>query len=200
MFPRLLPYQKKEPVGKVSFCVDAERKEAQQTQESVGIDLGIKAFATMSKNQVFDALKPLKQAKTKLAILQRKASRQVKGSNNQRQTYNKMMRIHSGIFGIRKDLLHKLTTTTVKNFKLIKIEDLNVKGMMANHKLGLAISYLGFDEFRRQLEYKCKMYGATRVLVEGWFPSSLTCSIWGNKQGRPRLYHDLRSSILRYLD
>ena len=149
----------------VSFCVDAERKEVQQTQESVGIDLEIKAFATISKNQVFDALKPLKQAKTKLAI-QRQASKQVKGSKNQRQTYNKMTRIHSRIFGIRKDLLHKLTTTTVKNFKLIKIEDLNVKGMMANHKLGFAISYLGFYEFRRQLEYKCKMYGASLVLVD----------------------------------
>jgi len=54
----------------VSFCVDAERKEVQQTQESVGVDLGIKAFATISKNQVFDRLKPLKQAKTKLGMLQ----------------------------------------------------------------------------------------------------------------------------------
>ena len=78
----------------VSFCVDAERLEVQQAQESVGIDLGIKAFATMSKNQVFDALKPLKQAKTKLAILQGEASKQVKGSKNQRPTYNKMTRIH----------------------------------------------------------------------------------------------------------
>jgi putative transposase len=63
-FPRLLLDQNKEAVGKVSFCIDAERKEVQQTQESVGIDLGIKAFATMWKNQVFEALKPLKQAKT----------------------------------------------------------------------------------------------------------------------------------------
>jgi putative transposase len=175
----------------VSFCVDAERKETQQTQESVGIDLGIKAFTTMSKNQVFDALKPLKPAKTKLAILQGEASKQVKGSKNQRQTYNKMTRIHSRIFGIRKDLLHKLTTTTVKKIKLIKIEDLNVKGMMANHKLGLAISYVGFDEFRGQVEYKCKMYGASLVLVDQWFPSSLTYSNCGNKQDMPPSYQDL---------
>ena len=113
------------------------------------------------KNQVFDALKPLKQAKKKLAILQGQASKKVKGCKNQRQTYNKMTRIHSGIFGIRKGLLHKLTTPTVKKFKLIKIEDLNVKGMMANHKLGLARSNLGFYEFRRQLEYKCKMCRAS---------------------------------------
>src|SRR4028119_2322034 len=132
-FPRLLPYQKKEVFGKVSFCVDAERLEVQKTQESVGIDLGIKAFATRSKNQVFDVIKPLKQAKNKLAI-QRQASKQVKASKNQRQTYNKMTGIHSRISGIRKKLLHKLTTPTVKSLKLIKIEDLNVKKMMANHK------------------------------------------------------------------
>jgi len=175
----------------VSFCVNAERLPVQQLQEFVGIDLGIKAFATMSNNQVFEAPKPLKPAKNKLAI-QRQASKQVKCSNNQRQTYNKMTRIHSRISGIRKELLHKLTTPTVKSLKQIKIGKLNVKGMMANPKLGLAISYLGFYEFRRhQLEYKCKMYGATRVLVYRWFPSSLTCSICGKKQDRPRSYQDL---------
>jgi putative transposase len=184
----------------VSFCVDAERKEVQQTPESVGIDLGIKAFARMSKNQFIDEPKPLRQAKTKRAILQRQASKQVKGSKNQRQTYNKMTRIHSGRYGICKELLHKLTTPTVKSLKLIKTRDLKVKGMMANHKLGLAISYQGFYEFRRQLEYKCKMYGATRVLVDQWFPSSLTSSISGNKQDMPPSYQDLGLSILRYLD
>jgi putative transposase len=138
----------------VSFCVNAERLPGQQLQEFVGIDLGIKAFATMSKNQVCEAPKPLKQAKNKLAILQRQALKQVKGSNKHRQTYNKMTRIHSRLSGIRKELLHKLTTSTVTTLKYIKIGDLKVKGMMANHKLGFAISYLGFYKFRRQLEYR----------------------------------------------
>jgi len=171
----------------VSFCVDAELSPVQQLQESVGRDLGIRAFATLSEaerlnNQVFDAPKPLKPAKTKLAILQRKASRQVKGSKNQRKTYNKISRIHSRISGIRKEFLQQLTTPTVKTFKLIKIGDLNVKGMIANHKLSLARSDLGFYEFRRQIEYKCKMYGAKLVLVYQWFPSSKNCSNWGSKQ------------------
>jgi putative transposase len=174
----------------VSFCVDAECLEVQQTQESVGIDLGIKAFVTMTNNQVFEVIKPLKQTKNKLAI-QRQASKQVKGSKNERKTYNKMMRIDSRISGIRKELLHNLTTPTVKSLKLIKMGDLNVKEMMANPKLGLAISYLGFYEFRRQLEYKCKIYGASLVLVDQWFPSSLTSSICGNKQDMPRSYQDL---------
>jgi putative transposase len=75
----------------VSFCVDAERLSVQQSEDSVGIDVGIKSFATLSKGQVFDAPKPLKQAKTKLATLQRQASKQVKGSRNQRKTYNKIV-------------------------------------------------------------------------------------------------------------
>ena len=100
----------------------------------------------------------------------------------------------------RTAILHKLTTPTVKKFKLIKSEDLNVKGMMPNHKLGLAISYLGFYEFRWQLEYKCKRYGASLVLVAQWFPSSLSCSKSGRKQDLPRSYQDLWLSILRYVD
>jgi putative transposase len=79
-FPDFYPIKRRKSLVCL-ILLDAERKEVQQTQESVGIDLGIKAFATMSKNQVFDALKLLKQAKTKLAI-QGQASKQVKGSKN----------------------------------------------------------------------------------------------------------------------
>ncbi|WP_367274524.1 RNA-guided endonuclease InsQ/TnpB family protein [Microcoleus sp. PH2017_25_DOB_D_A] len=134
----------------VSFCVDAQRLPMRQRESSVGIDIGVKSFATLSNNQVFDAPKPLKQAKTKLARLQRQASRQVKGSNNQRKTYDKISQIHAKIACIRKDFLHKLTTYLAQTFLRIKIEDLNVSGMLANHKLAGAISDLGFYEFRRQ--------------------------------------------------
>jgi putative transposase len=170
----------------VSFSVDAEPLPVQQPESSVGIDLGIKYAATLSNRQVFDAPKPLKaRAKTKLATLQRQASKQVKGSQNQRKTYNKISRLHARIARIRLDFLHKLTTHLAKTFKLIKIEDLNVKGMMANHKLAGAISDLGFYEFKRQLDYKCLMYGANLVLVGQWFPSSKTCSNCGNKKDMP---------------
>jgi putative transposase len=168
----------------VSFCVDAERLPVQQPEKSVGSDVGVKYAATLSNQQVFDAPKPLKQAKTKLATLQRQASKQVKGSKNQRKTYNKISRLHTQIACIRSYFLHKLTTYLAMTFKLIKIEDLNVLGMMANHKLA-AISDLGFYEFKRQLDYKCLMYGANLVLVDQWFPSSKTCSNCGNKKDMP---------------
>ncbi|NJK68122.1 MAG: IS200/IS605 family element transposase accessory protein TnpB, partial [Microcoleus sp. SU_5_3] len=77
------------------------------------------------------------------------------------------------------------TTYLAKTFRSIKIEDLNVKGMLANHKLAGAIADLGFYEFKRQLEYKCKMYGASLVLVDRWFPSSKLCSNCGHKQDMP---------------
>ena len=174
----------------VSFCVDAERLPVQQPKKILGVDRRIKSFATFSEaegsnNQVFEAPKPLKQAKTKLATLQRQASRQARGSNNHRKTYARISHLHAGISSVRKDFLNKLTTYLAKSFKLIKIEDLNVKGMMANHKLAGARSDLGFYEFKRQLTYNCLMYMATRVLVDQWFPSSLTGLNCGQKQDRP---------------
>ena len=175
----------------VSFSVDGERLPVQQPKKILGVDRGIKSFATLREaewlnHQVFDAPKPLKQTKTKLATLQRQASRQARASNNQRQTYARISRhLHAGISCVRKDFLNKLTTYLAKSFKLIKIEDLDVKGMMANHKRARAISDLGFYEFKRQLTYNCLRYMAIRVLVDQWFPSSLTCSNYGQKQDRP---------------
>ncbi|NQE36123.1 hypothetical protein E5S67_03886 [Microcoleus sp. IPMA8] len=147
--------------------------------------MGIKSFAALSTQQVFDAPKPLKQAKTKFPKLQRKASKQVKGSQNQRKTYNKISLRPARIARICLDFLHKLTTYLAQTFKLIKIESLNVRGMMANHKLAGAISDLAFYEFKRQLDYKCQMYGASLVLVDQWFPSSKTCSNCGSKKDMP---------------
>ena len=169
----------------VSFGVDADRLPENQLRNAVGIDVGVKVFATLSTSQVFDAPKPLRRAKTKLAQLQRKASRQLKGSANQRKTYDRVRRLHARVSSIRRDFLHKLTTYLAKTFKTIKIEDLNISGMMANHKLAGAIADLGFYEFKRQLIYKCQMYGANLVLVDQWFPSSKTCSDCGNIQLMP---------------
>jgi putative transposase len=77
----------------VSFCVDAERLPVKQPLQNIGIDVGVKTFAVLSDGQFFDAPKPYKLAKTKLAYLQRKASKQIKGSKNQQKTYKKIARV-----------------------------------------------------------------------------------------------------------
>ena len=169
----------------------------------VGIDLGVKTMATLSysdKIEKIDAPKPLKRLLSKLKRLQRKLSRQGqhyvmedyvdangetrkirKYSNNYMKTKTKLARLHAKIRNIRQDFLHKLTTRLVKEFNVICIEDLNVKGMMANHKLARAIMDLGFYEFRRQLLYKAQMWRKTVVIADRWYPSSKLCSNCGEK-------------------
>jgi putative transposase len=91
----------------------------------------------------------------------------------------KVARKHLQIANQRKDFLHNMTTALIRQYQVIKIEDLNVKGMVKNHCLSLAISELGFGEFKRQLIYKAAWYGREIRLVNRWFPSSKTCSSCG---------------------
>ena len=171
--------------------------------KAVGIDLGIKTMATLSYDDTIekiDSTKPLKRLLSKLKRLQRKLSRQGqkytmedyidangetrkirKYSNNYMKTKMKLARIHAKIRNIRQDFLHKLTTRLVETFDVICIEDLNVKGMMANHKLARAIMDLGFYEFKRQLLYKAQIWNRTVVIADRWYPSSKTCSNCGEK-------------------
>ncbi len=107
---------------------------------------------------------------------------QEKGSKNWKKAQIKIARLHRKIANIRKDVLHKLTTYLAKNHSKVVIEDLNIKGMLANHKLAKAIADMGFYEFRRQLEYKCQLYGSQLVVINRWFPSSKTCSNCGVKK------------------
>lgn len=176
---------------------------ANKIVKAVGIDLGIKTMATLSydnKIEKIDAPKPLKRLLSKLKRLQRKLSRQGqkysmedyvdangevrkirKYSNNYIKTKTKLARLHAKIHNIRQDFLHKLTTRLVKEFDVICIEDLNVKGMMANHKLARSIMDLGLYEFRRQLLYKAQMWNRMVIIADRWYPSSKTCSHCGEK-------------------
>ena len=88
-------------------------------------------------------------------------------------------RVHARVANIRKDAQHKLTTRLAKTFRVVGIEDLNVRGMVKNRSLARSVSDGGFFEFRRQLEYKCRMYGSTLMVADRWYPSSKTCSCCG---------------------
>jgi putative transposase len=89
--------------------------------------------------------------------------------------------IHQKIRDIRHDDLHKLTTHLIRENQTIAMEDLNVRGMMANHSLAGAIGDSGWSEFARMLEYKSKWHGRTFVRIDRWYPSSKTCSACGFK-------------------
>jgi len=164
----------------ISIPVEIERPEPVcESQATVGVDLGVSTAATLSTGEKIDSPKPLKRALRRLKRLSRQHSRKQKGSNNRRKSARKLAKLHARIAHVRQDFLHKTTTDLVRRFGLIGIEDLHVRGMMANHKLARAIADIGFYEFRRQLDYKAALSGGTVVVVDRWFPSSKTCSICG---------------------
>ncbi|MFB2919393.1 MULTISPECIES: RNA-guided endonuclease InsQ/TnpB family protein, partial [Aerosakkonema] len=163
----------------ISFKIEVEPTFIPKSVECVGVDLGINSLATLSTGEEFKGAKSYKKYEKKLARLQYLLRHKVVGSSNYKKAQLKIARLHRKIANIRKDTLHKLTTYISKNHAVIGLEDLNVSGMMANRKLAKAIGDMGFYEFRRQLEYKCQLYGSRLVFVDRFYPSSKTCSNCG---------------------
>jgi putative transposase len=147
----------------------------------LGVDLGISKLAGCSDGAVITPPNKEKKYEKKLKRTYRKLSRQKLGSNSRAKTKIILSRIYYRIANERKDILHKTTSVLVKTkpHGTIVIEDLAVKNMMKNHCLAKAIANVGFYEFRRQLEYKCKWYGKTLIIANRFYPSSKTCSQCG---------------------
>ncbi|WP_414621943.1 RNA-guided endonuclease InsQ/TnpB family protein [Calothrix sp. CCY 0018] len=165
----------------ISFLVDTEIQ-VQDNTYIVGVDLGVKALATLSTGQVIEGAKSYRRYKAKLSRLQWLNRNKITGSQNWKKASLKIAKLHLLIANLRKDTIHKLTSLLAKNHGTVVIENLNVSGMMKNHKLAGAIADMGFYEVRRQLEYKCKLYGSKLVVVDRWMPSSKTCSNCGDKK------------------
>jgi putative transposase len=165
----------------ISFRFDVETHSSEHI-DVVGVDLGVKALCTLSTGKIILGPKSYKKYEAKLSRMQWLNRHKIIGSTNWKKAQLQIARLHRKIVNIRKDTLHKLTTLLAKNHGAIVIEDLNVSGMMANHKLAKSIADMGFYEFRRQLSYKCKLYGSKLVVVDQWFPSSKTCSNCGTKK------------------
>jgi putative transposase len=169
----------------VSFSYEVEPTPTDKLVGACGVDLGIKTLATLSTGETFPNPQPYRQSQARLARLQKAASRKVKGSNNRRKANMRVAKQHAKTANIRKDTLNKLTTHLAKNHSQVVIEDLNVSGLMANHCLAKSIADLGMFEFRRQLTYKCELYGSELITVNRFFPSSKTCSCCGHIQDMP---------------
>jgi putative transposase len=152
-----------------------------ENQGAVGVDLGINALATLSNGEKFAGPKAMKTLLTRLRRLGRSLSRKVKGSSNRAKAKMKLARLHVRIADIRRNSQHQITTNITRRFATIVIEDLNVKGMLKNHRLARAIADMGFFEIRRQLTYKAARCGGTVVVADRWFASSKLCSACGFK-------------------
>ncbi|NET42410.1 RNA-guided endonuclease TnpB family protein [Okeania sp. SIO2B3] len=148
----------------------------------IGVDVGINTLATCSDGTTYANVKAYKQAKKRLVRHQRAVSKKVIGSKNRIKAVKRLAKAHKKVADIRADTLHKITTWLAKNHSTIVIEDLNVSGMLKNHKLASAIADCGFYEFKRQLTYKCEWYGSELVIADRFYPSSQICSHCGHQQ------------------
>jgi putative transposase len=152
------------------------------TNKSVGLDLGIKDLVITSDGVKYPRLKKqIKQLKCKLKHNQRYLSRKQHGSKRYEKQVLKCNRIYEKITNVKVDYIHKITTELVKTYDIIKVEDLNIKGMVKNHKLAEVINECNWSVFVNMLQYKCDWNNKQLVKVDRFYPSSQICSECGCK-------------------
>ena len=171
------------PAGKyfVVLNVEFEPELRPNAGGMIGIDVGIKEFYTDSNGNAVNNPRYLEKSQHKLIREQRRLSRKQKGSNNRSKQRIKVARVHEKITNQRNDFLQKQSTMLVSENQTICIEDLNVKGMVCNHKLAGSITSVSWSRFFTMLEYKAAWYGNTIIKVPTMYPSSQTCSCCGYK-------------------
>lgn len=171
------------PTGKyfVVLSVDFEPESRPNAGSKIGIDVGIKEFYSDSNGNVVNNPKYLEKSMCKLVREQRRLSRKQKGSNNRNKQRIKVAKVHEKITNQRNDFLQKQSTILVSENQTICIEDLNVRGMLRNHKLAQHIVSCSWSKFFEMLEYKAAWYGNDIIKVPTLYPSSQTCSCCGYK-------------------
>ena len=147
----------------------------------VGIDLGVKDLVITSEGKKYSNPKELLKREKQLKRLQRKLSRQVKGSKNYAKTKIRIARVHSKIRNSRKHNIINIVNDIVKNNDIIVSEKLNVKGMSKNHNLAKSIIDASFNMICNMLKWKTIIQGKYYYQVDTFYPSSKTCSRCGNK-------------------
>lgn len=164
-----------------SISADVNIEHFERTNQSVGIDLGLKDYLILNTGEKIYNPRILKSLEVKYRKLTKSLSRKVKGSSNYQKARIKLARFHEKISNIRKDFLHKLSTKLIRDYDIICVENLNIKGLIKNHKLAKSFQDVSQSEFVRQLEYKCLWYGKTISKVDRFYPSSQLCSNCGYK-------------------
>lgn len=164
----------------VSILVDTSNDfKFEKTNKTIGIDLGLKDFLITSEGYKYKNNRYTKTYAKKLKIQQQHLSRKEKGSNRYEKQRLKVARLHKKITNSRVDNLHKISIDLIKKYDTIILEDLNIKGMVKNHKLSKHISDASWGTFISFLEYKAKWHDKEILKVDRFFPSSKTCNCCG---------------------
>lgn len=172
----------KTPTNKyfVSVTVEQDYNSKQPTKKEIGIDLGIKDLIITSNGNKFKNHKFISKYSKKLKRAQQHLSRKQKGSNRYKKQRLKVALIHEKIHNCRLDNLHKVSHYLVMKNDVVYMENLNVKGMLKNHKLAKSISDCSWSELKRQLQYKGHWDNTYIHEIFRFYPSSKTCSNCGH--------------------
>jgi putative transposase len=159
---------KKEASGKwfAVFTAEEEKPMPKENRgEAVGIDLGLKTFATLSNGMKINNPRHFKGYEERLAFVQRKFSRKKKRSTNRKRAKLKVAKLHEKISDCRKDFLHKITTKLVNDYSFIASERL-ASQKMAEENYGKQINDAGWNMFANMLAYKAEGAGCRVVFVD----------------------------------
>ena len=169
----------------VSFTVEVEHaipERHARPGSAIGVDLGVKTLLTGVDDAgniiCIDGSKALRASLRKLRA-SRAHSRKVKDGANRRKHADRLARTYARIANVRADALRKATSGLAARYETVVAEDLNVTGMLANHRLARAVADQGFGQARRMLSYKTTWNGGTLLVADRWYPSSKTCSACG---------------------
>ncbi|MEM8777635.1 MAG: RNA-guided endonuclease TnpB family protein [Cyanobacteria bacterium P01_G01_bin.49] len=185
-----------------SFVVEIIPEALPESENSIGIDLGLTHFAILSNSEKIENprlhkkhLRRIKRANKKLSRCHRaflcagnprEVPRQ-NGSNRRQRAKLKLAKLHVKVKDSRADFLHKLTTRLVRENQALAIEDLNVSGLVKNRRLSRAISDAGWHKFRQLLTAKCDKYDRQLVVISRWEATSQKCSNCGFRGGKKEL-------------
>ena len=167
----------------LSILIDGSltKELSQPTNQFIGIDLGIKDFVITSDGETYDNIKIKRNNEKKLIKLHKELSRKQKGSNNKNKIRIKLAKQYEKLNNIKENYLHSIVNQLLNENQIIVMEDLNVKGMMKNHKLAKSIQELSLYKFKEILKYKAKWFDKTIIEIDRYFPSSKLCSSCGYK-------------------
>ena len=169
----------------VSILVEEELTLKPASHREVGIDLGLTDLIITSDGIKFQRVsKQLEKANQLLKKAQKKLAKKEKGSKAREKARIRVARLYARITRIRNDYYHNISTWLVSNYDAIYVENLNVNGMLKNHRMAQVIQEAAWSTLVGMIGYKSNWYGKTFHQIDRWYPSSKTCSCCGHKMDK----------------
>jgi len=173
---------RREATGKWYVCFSCDQvpeRKLEPSTDTIGIDVGIKSFLVDSEGNKVDNPQYFRQSEKLLRRRQRMLFRRERGSTGRRKARVLVAKAHEKVRNQRRDFLHKIANHYIKNYGEICLEDLNIRGMVRNHKLAKSISDASWGQFNELLNHKAEEAGRKVVWVPRFEPSSKRCSECG---------------------